>query len=137
MHIADEFDDLDDDDLLSAAVHCGNGDTKNTLNLSPRPNKRRRVHQDTVKTSSSLIKGQSTLATTQNGIGSHSAVTARDGVQNGANGNVYNNAAWRTRVTSTARAVGDTNGGKGHSRNDFGTRNSGKPISSNSNVVTM
>lgn len=131
MHVANEFDDLDDDDLISAAVHCGNGATKNTLDLLPRPNKRRRVHQDASTINTSVVRSQSTLKATQN-----SPIVARDGVQNGANGNVYDDAALNRRVTTATRVVDDKNNGNGHIRNGFGTRNFRKPTSASTNVIT-
>lgn len=130
MHVANEFDDLDDDDLISAAVHCGNGATKNTLDLSPRPNKRRRVHQDTSTINTSLVRSQSTLKAIQ-----HSPIVARDGVQNGANGNVYGDAALNRRVPTATRVVGHKNNGNGHIRNEFGTRNFGKPTNASTKAI--
>ena len=136
MHVADEFDDLDDDDLLSAAVHCGNGDAHADHDLSPRPNKRRRVHQDTSTTRSSLIGGHSISKHTQNGHGSHLAVAVDGRVQNGANGHVHSNAALKTRVSTITTVAGDRTSGDRLTGNGSRTRNFGKSTSWNGNVVT-
>lgn len=135
MHSADEFDDLNDDDLLSAAVNCENGDDDiddgdDAFATSPRPNKRRRISQDVP--SARLTSAAAKPAT--DGQAHRSVTAVHSYARNGPKGEALSGLG---RVVHTAKAVADGNGDNGLDRNRFNTRNLAKSTSGNGNKSTM
>ena len=136
MHSADDFDDLNDDDLLSAAVNCENGDDDDAFAISPRPNKRRRVSQNVSSVKSTPTNFRSNAKSASSGRVNRPMIATSNYSWNGSNGDALRDLTRDSRVTSTLKASIDGNNGKGPNNNRSGTSNCAKSTRRDGSAIT-
>ena len=134
MQSADEFDGLDDDDLLSAAVNCQNCDDDDAFANSPRPKKRRRVSQDVSSIRSILTISQLNAKSVTSRTSRPTTATDHS-ARNRSNGDALNSLPLDLRVTSATKAHFDGKSDKRLNSNRSGTRQYAKSTSRSDNVI--